>query len=209
MIRTSRLAWVCFIVLLISWPTHLFLRNHVIPTMPNGWAKASLDILLEVNRLLRLAALICLMVLGIKALFRKREPSPKTEVKAPPPLGIKIIVGLAAIYTLILVGAACIRLAYHGQASPSTPIWFLTAATLITALLIGATAKGLWRMRNWAWWTASIVLGLTFLLNCAKLIHLRHFPDLAHWWPLFLYLILFGCLLRPSIYRCFRGIRNE
>lgn len=67
----SRLAWICFFVILICPSINLVLRQ-TLPTMPKGFLTASLWILTDVNRLLVLGALGGLIVSAVWALRRKR-----------------------------------------------------------------------------------------------------------------------------------------
>ncbi len=122
-----------------------------------------------------------------------------------PPLGIKIIAIMNGLNAIFALGIGIRRLLLPEQnVSSIYPAWLIIGLLLLIGGLFSTITIGLWRLKRWAWWSIFFVFGLVFFVMCIQLIQHRIFPDLQHWWHFYLYPVLFGYLLRPSIRRRFK-----
>lgn len=126
-----------------------------------------------------------------------------------PPIGIKLIAILTGANAVFFFFTAYLRLFRHDELFPMEPAHVTVPLTLGLGALFGWAAVDLWRLKRWAWWTVLTIYSLIFLVMCIQLVQHRIFPDPKHWWHSYLYPILFGYLLRPSIRLRFGRTRNE
>ena len=133
---------------------------------------------------------------------------PEQRLRNSPPLGIKLIAVLNGLMAFLCIGTAFFRWIYHTRYFSAEPSWMIIGLLLFIGILFGVETAGLWSSKKWAWWLAFVLYGLVFLTMCIQLIQHRVFPDLQHWWHFYLYPILFGYLLRPSIRRRFGKAPN-
>lgn len=205
----SRLAWICFSVLLICPAANQVLRR-VLPTMSPGTLTGILWILTDINRLLVIAAIVGLIVSAVRAIRRPPSCSAAASGKRAVPLGVKIVVVWTGIMATggFFIGFMCLAFYVHQKLSVSVPPYgpkvFLPAplAVMMSALL-GMVAVGLWRLRRWGWRLAVGIYVAFFAVTCFQLLYRHVFPDLRHWMHFYLYPVLLVYLWRPAIRRRF------